>query len=156
VNAARAAHTPQPLRIWRARSRSGNIDESREIENEEIAMNGTSMTRTRRCATFASAALLLGALAAPARAALDNSSGAAMMQKDGCAACHAVDKKILGPAYQDVAAKYKGDKTAAAKLEKKVKEGGSGVWGSIPMPPNSAVPDADIKALVAWILTLKK
>ena len=60
------------------------------------------------------------------------------------------------PAYVDVAAKYKGDKDAAAKLAKKVKEGGSGVWGPIPMPPNAAVSDADIKDLVAWILTLKK
>ena len=80
----------------------------------------------------------------------------AMMKKDGCAACHAVDKKIIGPSYQEVAAKYKGDKDAAAKLAKKVKEGGSGVWGAVPMPPNVATSDADIKALVEWILTLKK
>ena len=78
------------------------------------------------------------------------------MQKDGCAACHAVDKKIVGPAYQDVAAKYRGDSTALAKLTQKVKAGGAGVWGQVPMPPNSQVPDADIKALVSWILTLKK
>ncbi|HJU24123.1 MAG TPA: c-type cytochrome [Casimicrobiaceae bacterium] len=83
-------------------------------------------------------------------------SGLAMMQKDGCSACHAVDKKIVGPAYEDVAAKYRNDKGAEAKLVQKVKSGGSGVWGQIPMPPNSAVPDEDIKALVAWILTLKK
>lgn len=97
------------------------------------------------------------AASAPAKpgAPLDLQSGQAMMQKDGCAACHAVDKAIVGPAYQQVAAKYRGDKTAAAKLEQKVKAGGSGVWGAVPMPPNSAVPDADIKALVTWILTLK-
>ena len=80
----------------------------------------------------------------------------AMMAKDGCSACHAVDKKIVGPAYQDVGAKYKGDSSAPAKLTQKVKAGGSGVWGSVPMPPNAQVPDEDIKALVAWILTLKK
>jgi cytochrome c5 len=91
-----------------------------------------------------------------AGAALDLASGQAMMQKDGCAACHAVDKTIVGPAYNQVAAKYRGDKTAAARLEQKVKTGGSGVWGPVPMPPNSAVPDADIKALVSWILTLGK
>ena len=73
-----------------------------------------------------------------------------------CAACHAVDKKIVGPAYQDVAAKYKDDKDASAKLAQKVKTGGSGVWGQVPMPPNAAVPDEDVKALVGWILTLKK
>jgi len=98
--------------------------------------------------------------AAPAAAApgapLDMASGTAMMQKDGCAACHAVDKKIVGPAYQDVAAKYKGDKDALTKLVQKVKTGGSGVWGEVPMPANAQVPDADVKALVSWILTLKK
>jgi len=95
-------------------------------------------------------------LAASTGAALDMASATAMMQKDGCAACHAVDKKIIGPAYQDVAAKYKNDKDAATKLMQKVKSGGSGVWGSTPMPANAQVPEADIKALVSWILTLKK
>ena len=104
------------------------------------------------------AAAPAGAAAAPATKAgapLDLASGQAMMQKDGCAACHAVDKTIVGPAYNQVATKYRGDKTAAAKLEQKVKAGGSGVWGPVPMPPNTAVPDADIKALVSWILSLK-
>jgi len=95
-------------------------------------------------------------IAGSAHAALDNAAGQALMQKDGCAACHAIDKKIVGPAYQDVAAKYKGDKDAMAKLTDKVKKGGSGVWGPIPMPPNAQVSDADIKNLVSWILTLKK
>ena len=95
-------------------------------------------------------------VAGNAHAALDMAAAEAMMKKDGCAACHAVDKKIIGPSYQEVSAKYKGDKDAAAKLAKKVKDGGSGVWGQIPMPPNVAVPPADINALVDWILTLKK
>ena len=102
--------------------------------------------------TLAAAALV----AAPAYAALDNAQAAAMMKKDGCAACHAIDKKIVGPAYVDVAAKYKGDKNAQAALEKKVKDGGSGVWGPIPMPPNAQVPANDIKDLVTWVLALKK
>ena len=100
-----------------------------------------------------------GAAAAPAAkagASLDLQSGQAMMQKYGCAACHAVDKPVVGPAYNQVAAKYRGDNSAATKLEHKVKAGGSGVWGPVPMPPNAAVPDADIKALVSWILTLGK
>jgi len=101
--------------------------------------------------TLAAAALV----AAPAYAALDNAQAEAMMKKDGCAACHAIDKKIVGPAYVDVAAKYKGDKNAQAALEKKVKDGGSGVWGPIPMPPNPQVPDGDLHAVVKWILTLK-
>jgi cytochrome c len=74
--------------------------------------------------------------------------------KYNCQACHAVDKKLVGPAYKDIAAKYAGDTAALAKLEQKVKSGGSGVWGAIPMPPNN-VPDADLKTLVEWILALK-
>ena len=103
-------------------------------------------------------ALAVAALLAAgnACAALDTAAAEAMMKKDGCAACHAVDKKLVGPAYVEVAAKYKGDKDAVAKLTKKVKEGGSGVWGQIPMPPNVAIPTADISDLVTWILTLKK
>jgi cytochrome c5 len=97
---------------------------------------------------------------APAPAAtsapLDMTTGQAMMQKDSCAVCHSVDKKIVGPAYLDVATKYRGDKDALARLSQKVKAGGSGVWGEVPMPPNTQVSDADIKALVTWILTLKK
>lgn len=93
--------------------------------------------------------------AAKVGAPLDMQSGQAMMQKDGCAACHAIDKAIVGPAYSQVAAKYRGDKAAATRLEQKVKAGGSGVWGAVAMPPNAAVPDADIKALVTWILSLK-
>ncbi|HEY1461021.1 MAG TPA: c-type cytochrome [Casimicrobiaceae bacterium] len=102
--------------------------------------------------------LLAAALlaAGTAHAALDNTSADAMMKKDGCAACHSIDKKVIGPAYVDVAAKYKGDKDALAKLTDKVKKGGVGVWGQIPMPPNAQVPEADIKELVTWILTLKK
>lgn len=79
----------------------------------------------------------------------------ALAKKHNCLACHAVDKKVVGPSYKEVAAKYKGDKTAADKLAAKVKNGGSGVWGQVPMPPNSAVPDADIKKLVAWVLSQK-
>jgi cytochrome c len=103
--------------------------------------------------SLAGAALLASGAA---HAALDNAKAEAMMKKDGCAACHAIDKKLVGPAYADVAAKYKNDKNAVATLTKKVKEGGSGVWGQIPMPPNAAVPEADVKELVAWILALKK
>jgi cytochrome c len=103
--------------------------------------------------TFAGAALFA---AGTAHAVIDTAAAEALMKKDGCAACHAVDKKLVGPAYADVAAKYKGDKDAVAKLTKKVKEGGSGVWGPIPMPPNAATPAADITDLVTWILTLKK
>ena len=78
---------------------------------------------------------------------------APLAKKSGCFNCHAVDKKIVGPAYKDVAKKYKGDADAVAKLSKKVADGGSGVWGAVPMPPNkSKVSEADIKTLVEWVL----
>src|ERR1700694_1864599 len=73
--------------------------------------------------------------------------------KSARTAAHAIDKKVVGPAYKEVAAKYRGDKAAEAKLIDKVKKGGQGVWGQIPMPPNSNVPDADVRALVKWILS---
>ena len=78
----------------------------------------------------------------------------AMLKKYNCTACHAVDKKVIGPAYKEVAKKYKGDKKAAEMLVQKVKKGGQGVWGPVPMPPNAAVPDGDIQKLVDWILSL--
>lgn len=78
-----------------------------------------------------------------------------LAKKHNCLACHQVDKKVVGPSYKDVAAKYRGDKTAEAKLFDKVKKGGVGVWGQIPMPPNATVSDADIKSLVKWVLSQK-
>jgi cytochrome c len=92
--------------------------------------------------------LAAGLLAAPGAFADE-----ALAKKHNCTACHAVDKKLVGPAYKDVAKKYKGQ-NVAAQLEQKVKKGGQGVWGPVPMPPNAAVPDADIKKLVDWILKL--
>lgn len=77
-----------------------------------------------------------------------------LLAKYNCQACHTVDKKLVGPSYKEVAAKYAGDAGAAAKLEQKVKTGGSGVWGAIPMPPNN-VPAGDLKTLVEWILAQK-
>ena len=89
-----------------------------------------------------------------ASAAVDAAKAKQLAQKYNCLACHAVDKKLVGPSYDDVAKKYKGDSGAEAKLIGKVKAGGSGVWGQIPMPPNN-VPDADVKTLVEWILSLQ-
>lgn len=79
----------------------------------------------------------------------------ALATAKNCMACHAVDKKVVGPAYQDVAKKYAGDKAAADKLAAKVVAGGTGVWGSIPMPANPQVSEAEAKKLVAWILAQK-
>jgi cytochrome c len=77
-------------------------------------------------------------------------AGKDLAAKSGCLACHAVDKKLIGPAYQDIARKYKA--SDEAMLVAKVKGGSKGVWGPIPMPPNAAVKDEDIKTLVNWIL----
>lgn len=83
------------------------------------------------------------------------SANEALAKKSGCLACHGVDKKVLGPGFKDVAAKYKGDASAEGKLVTKVKAGGSGVWGPMPMPANSPqVKDADIQTIVKWILSL--
>lgn len=89
-------------------------------------------------------------------AAFAASNGAELAQKNGCMACHGIDKKILGPGFTDVAVKYKGDAGAVAMLSKKIKEGGSGVWGPIPMPANGPkVSDADIKIMAEWVLAAK-
>ena len=78
----------------------------------------------------------------------------ALAQAKNCMACHAVERKVVGPAYKDVAAKYKGDKTAVDKLAAKILKGGAGVWGPVPMPANAQVNEAEAKKLVAWVLTL--
>lgn len=78
----------------------------------------------------------------------------ALAKKHNCTACHQVDAKTVGPAYREVAKKYKGQPAVAAKLADKVRKGGAGTWGQVPMPPNPTVPDGDVKKLVDWILKL--
>ncbi|MBW7860644.1 MAG: c-type cytochrome [Rhodocyclaceae bacterium] len=78
----------------------------------------------------------------------------ALAKSKNCMACHAVDKKLVGPSYKDIAAKYAGQ-DVVAQLVTKVQKGGSGVWGPVPMPPNAAVNAEDAKKLVEWVLTLK-
>jgi cytochrome c len=98
-------------------------------------------------------ALVLAAAAIPV--SLPAQAQEELAKKHACLACHAVDKKLVGPAYKDVAAKYRGDAGAEAKLVEKVKKGSQGTWGQVPMPPNANVPDADVRALVKWILSQK-
>ena len=92
---------------------------------------------------------LLAAVSAPALA------DQALATAKNCMACHAVDKKLVGPAYKDVAAKYAGQKDAVDKLAAKILKGGSGVWGPVPMPANAQVNEAEAKKLAAWVLTQK-
>ena len=94
-------------------------------------------------------ALLAAAATLPAFAQQD------LAQAKGCFACHSVDKKVVGPSYKEVAAKYASDKTAADKLAQKIMKGSSGVWGPVPMPANTQVSEADAKKLAAWVLSQK-
>ena len=93
-------------------------------------------------------ALMILAAPTAAQASLD------MAKKNACMACHAVDKKLVGPSYKEVAAKYKGEKDAATMLAEKIQKGGTGAWGQIPMPPNPVTPE-EAKTLATWVLTQK-
>jgi cytochrome c len=99
-------------------------------------------------------ALLLAAAGLGSSAALASET---IIKKARCVACHAVDKKLVGPAYKDVAAKYRGDTGAPARLAEKVRHGGSGVWGDIPMIPHPAdkLSDDDLASAIKWILALE-
>ena len=79
----------------------------------------------------------------------------ALAQAKNCMSCHATDKKLVGPSYKEVAAKYSGQKDAVDKLAAKIQKGGSGVWGPVPMPANAQVNEAEAKKLAAWVLTVK-
>lgn len=97
---------------------------------------------------LALAALAIATLSGPVFA------NAELAQKKNCMACHAIDKKVVGPGYKDIAAKYAGQKDAVARLAEKVIKGGSGAWGQIPMPANTVTPD-EAKTLVTWVLSQK-
>lgn len=98
------------------------------------------------------ALLIMAAVAAVSAPAMADE---ALAKSKNCMACHAVDKKLVGPSYKDVAKKYAGDAKAADMLASKIQKGGSGVWGAIPMPANPQVNDADAKKLAAWVLGQK-
>jgi cytochrome c len=103
--------------------------------------------------TFSAAAPALWFAIAALGAAAPAQADMALATAKNCMACHAVDKKLVGPSYKDIAAKYTGQKDAGEKLSAKVIKGGSGVWGPIPMPANAQVSPDEAKKLVAWILT---
>ncbi|MEO8143563.1 MAG: c-type cytochrome [Betaproteobacteria bacterium] len=100
--------------------------------------------------------LILSAAMLTLAAVLPVQASEELAKKHLCTTCHVVKgAKTIGPTYADVAKKYAGQKDAEAKLADKVKKGGQGVWGQVPMPPNAAVPDADVKTLVKWVLSVK-
>ena len=96
--------------------------------------------------------LTLCALASAAQAAPDYATVQPLLSKNACLACHAVDHKMVGPGYQDVAKKYQGQKDASAYLSQKIKGGSVGVWGQVPMPPNANVSASDLKTIVDWLV----
>ena len=98
---------------------------------------------------------LILSVAAGAVFALPVQASEELAKKYMCLTCHQVDKKLVGPAFKEIAAKYASDKAAEGKMVDKVKKGGAGVWGQIPMPPNDKVPEADLKAMVKWVLSAK-
>ncbi len=104
------------------------------------------MQGPKRCLSSLLWLAFAGAAAGPALAA------PALAQKHGCLGCHAAATKLVGPSYQDVAAKYAGDKNAAAVLAKSIRQGGGGKWGEVAMPPQAQVSEADAKRLAVWIL----
>nr|ALV86681.1 cytochrome C' [uncultured bacterium 51] len=98
--------------------------------------------------------LILG-LALASAASMPALANADLAQKKNCMACHATDKKLIGPGYKEVAAKYAGQKDAADKLAQKIVKGGVGAWGQVPMPANPQVSEAEAKQLATWVLSVK-
>jgi len=123
----------------------------RRSQHQVIELIGFFPRRVKVKLHIAAAGIILGVSLAGTALADEK-----LAQSKNCLACHQLDKKLVGPAYKDVALKYKDDKEAEARLVKKVREGGTGVWGQIPMPPNPQVSEAEAKTLVKWILAMKK
>ena len=144
-----------------ARGASGNLaDQNRQfgpVRGVQTPAPGTPVATgaTTKVATKVGAASSPGNTgpAAQAPGAPTAGQGIALLNQNSCVACHGMTNKIVGPGFNEVMAKYKGDAGAQARLEAKVKNGGSGVWGPIPMPPQTTIKDDDIKTMVRWILT---
>jgi cytochrome c len=122
----------------------------RTLNPQKPVRKGTKAMKKGLFAVAMAAAL---GLSVHANAAVDEAKAKALAQQKNCMTCHAVDKKLVGPAYQEIAKKYKGNAGAVADLTTKVIKGGSGVWGPIPMPPNPVKED-EAKLMVEWILSM--
>lgn len=118
----------------------------KHAEETDTFLNPYRKENTMSRLTLTVAAIALGAAASPAFASLQ------LAQKNACVACHATDKKLVGPSYADVAKKYAGQADALDKLKASIKAGGSGKWGPVPMPAQAQLNDADLTALAKWIL----
>jgi cytochrome c len=111
--------------------------------------------KMKKSVLFFLMALALNAKAQAGGAAKPDPAAEALMKKSDCFSCHQVKMKVVGPSYRDVAKKYKGNKAAEAQLVKKVKEGGAGNWGSVPMAAHPGLKDEEVKAMVKWVLAQK-
>lgn len=123
---------------------------SGQSEDGDAVMVATRVKRMMGGAVIAIAAFGGAMTAAPAYA--DVGDGLRVARGNACMGCHAVDRKLVGPSFQQIAERYKNDKQAVPKLVKKVKDGGSGVWGAIPMPAHPRMSDADVRSVVQWVL----
>lgn len=126
-------------------ARKGELTQKTRYNSHALIFNGETHMKRILVAVAAIAALASNAALASEQLA----------KEKNCLACHAIDNKMVGPGYKEVAAKYKGDKSAEAKLATKIQKGGGGVWGQIPMPANPQVSEAEAKKLAAWVLSLK-
>jgi cytochrome c len=126
-------------------ARKGELTQKTRYNSFALIFNGETHMKRILVAVAAIAALASNAALASEQLA----------KEKNCLACHAIDNKMVGPGYKEVAAKYKGDKSAEAKLATKIQKGGGGVWGQIPMPANPQVSEAEAKKLAAWVLSLK-
>ena len=133
----------ETMRVMVQRGAPMTPEEIRVITDYLVAYYGRESPSAEAQAASAQAAALQGQ-ADPVTQLLD---------RNACLGCHAIDKMVVGPAFREVAARYRSDPTAVAALAKKIKTGGQGVWGQIPMPPNPGLTDADAKLIVDWVLS---
>ena len=140
-----------------ARGASGNLaDQNRQfgpVRGVQTPAPGTPVSTAVTTKVAAASAPGNTTPAAQTPVATTAGQGVALLNQNSCVACHGMTNKIVGPGFNEVMAKYKGDAGAQARLEAKVKNGGSGAWGPIPMPPQTTIKDDDIKTMVRWILT---
>ena len=140
--------TPQEEKSTMPQAGQANNYMSEALSKDGADGSGTASGSTQGASQQADASAAAGGAAQPVSA----EQVQALMKKHNCSSCHAIDKKLIGPSYKEVAEKYKGDSSARQHLIDKVKKGGSGVWGPVPMPPHPTVPEADIEAIVDWTL----
>jgi len=150
ASAAQGASSPAGSSPSAPTSDSTQLAQAGSSNAGNASSSGGSAPAAGAAATAAAGAAGAATAAGGSAKPVSQEQALALMKKHNCASCHAVDKKLVGPGYKEVAAKYKGDPSAEAKLIDKVVKGGSGVWGPVPMPPHPTVPKEDIQAIVDW------